>query len=75
MPDLGVPHAALSLWLVDEGSAVREGERVVEILTGPAVVDINSPFGGILVRRTALPGDHVLPGQTLGYIEETEEDA
>jgi pyruvate/2-oxoglutarate dehydrogenase complex dihydrolipoamide acyltransferase (E2) component len=70
MPDLGVPRAVLSLWFLDAGAEVEEGERLLEILTGAATFDVSSPAAGRLVERCALPNDLVLPGQVLGYIED-----
>lgn len=70
MPDFGVPQASLSAWFIDRGAAVEEGERLLEILTGAATVDVAAPTAGKLIKRCALPPDRVLPGQVLGYIEE-----
>ena len=69
MPDLGVPKATLSLWFVELGSRVEEGERLLEILAGAATFDISAPVAGRLVKRAAISSDRVVPGQVLGYIE------
>jgi pyruvate/2-oxoglutarate dehydrogenase complex dihydrolipoamide acyltransferase (E2) component len=71
MPDLGVPRATLSIWFVEQGDTVDEGDRLLEILTGPATFDISAPTTGKLVERCAFVNDHLQPGQALGYIEET----
>src|SRR4051812_37439059 len=65
LPDLGVPSATLSLWFVEVGSHVEEGERLLEILAGAATFDLSAPVCGRLVRRSVLPTDRVLPGQVL----------
>ncbi len=70
MPELGVPRATLSLWFVGEGELVEEGERLIEILAGPATFDISAPTSGRLVERLAFPNDVLVAGQALGYIEE-----
>ncbi len=70
MPELGMLRAELSVWFVELGARVEEGERLVEILAGAATVDIAAPAGGRLVRQCKLPPDSVLPGQVLGYIED-----
>lgn len=70
MPDLGVPRASLSLWFVEAGDRVEEGERLLEVLAGPATFDLSAPAAGRLTRRTVLPDDSVVPGQVLGYIED-----
>lgn len=70
LPDLGVPRASVSLWFVDAGGPVEEGERLVEILAGAATFDVAAPAAGRLIERCALPTDRVLPGQILGYVED-----
>jgi pyruvate/2-oxoglutarate dehydrogenase complex dihydrolipoamide acyltransferase (E2) component len=70
MPDLGVSRAVLSLWFVEPGSMVEEGERLLEILAGAATFDLAAPASGRLVECCARPTDRVLPGQVLGYIED-----
>jgi pyruvate/2-oxoglutarate dehydrogenase complex dihydrolipoamide acyltransferase (E2) component len=70
LPDLGVPTATVSLWFVETGDRVEEGERLLEILAGVATIDISAPASGQLVARRALPTDRVIAGQTLGYIED-----
>jgi pyruvate/2-oxoglutarate dehydrogenase complex dihydrolipoamide acyltransferase (E2) component len=70
LPDLGVPDATVSLWFVETGDLVEEGERLLEILAGVATIDISAPVNGRLVLRCALPTDRVIPGQALGYIED-----
>ncbi|MCE9529923.1 MAG: biotin attachment protein [Planctomycetes bacterium] len=72
MPEIGVPAATVSLWFIDSGDHVEEGERLVEILAGAATFDVPAPVSGTLTRRLALPLDHVLPQQVLGYIDEDE---
>src|SRR5437660_527645 len=69
MPDLGMPDAVVSAWLVDEGGEVEEGESLIEILAGPATFEVIAPASGRLADRLALTADSVLPGQTLGHIE------
>jgi pyruvate/2-oxoglutarate dehydrogenase complex dihydrolipoamide acyltransferase (E2) component len=69
MPELGTRRAELSVWFVDLGARVEEGERLLEILAGAATVDLAAPASGRLVKQCAFPPDSVLPGQVLGYIE------
>ena len=71
MPDLGVARATLSVWFVDVGNEVEEGDRLLEILTGPATFDISAPTRGKLIERCVFLNDLVLPGQTLGFLEES----
>jgi pyruvate/2-oxoglutarate dehydrogenase complex dihydrolipoamide acyltransferase (E2) component len=69
MPELGTPTAALSLWFVEPGAAVEEGERLLEVLAGAATFDVSAPASGRLTRRCAGPPDKLTAGQVLGYIE------
>lgn len=67
VPDLGVSGAtiALSLWLVPEGAAVVEGDRVAELLCGAATIDLESPVSGRLLRYLVDEDDIVSPGTVL----------
>lgn len=69
LPDLGSDRCRLSLWLVRTGEAVREGDRVAEVVFPGAVVDIAAPTDGVLRERIARPGDALAAGQRLGTIE------
>ncbi len=70
VPDLGsIGPIHLSLWLVEEGEAVQAGDRVVELLAGPATYDLASPVTGRLRECLIDENQEVQPGQTLGWIE------
>ncbi len=71
MPDLGMPTFTLtiSVWLVPLGTKLVPGDRVVEIFTGDAVVDLPAPAGGVLVKKELFEDDAVQPGQILGWIQ------
>jgi len=71
VPELGIENADLKIgvWLVPLGARVAAGERVVEVLTGEAVVDLSAPIRGILVERLVGEEDPVQTGQILGWIE------
>lgn len=70
LPDLGSPRAVLSLWYVQPGDQVFEGDRVVEVLIPGATFDVAAPATGTLGERFVLPNDPVEPGQVLGVIRE-----
>jgi pyruvate/2-oxoglutarate dehydrogenase complex dihydrolipoamide acyltransferase (E2) component len=70
MPELGMPRATLSLWFAEPGELVYEGDRLVEILAGPATFDVSAPATGRLLERFALANDPVSAGQVLGTLEE-----
>lgn len=75
LPDLGLADrpVEVSLWLVDIGSPVTTGDRLLEILTPNATIDLPSPATGILTEQCVGESDLLQIGQILGYIDEQEE--
>ncbi len=73
MPELGlnVP-ITVSAWLVARGAQVTVGEPVVEILAGPATVDLAAPTNGVLIEKAAGTDEPVAVGQRLGRVQETD---
>ena len=71
MPDLGLDDQpiTLSMWLVPRGAQVTAGERVAEVLAGPATVDLPSPVDGILIERLVDEDERITVGQALAVIE------
>jgi pyruvate/2-oxoglutarate dehydrogenase complex dihydrolipoamide acyltransferase (E2) component len=74
MPDLGLGEepVTVSLWLVELGSEVTEGDRVVELAADSITVDLPAPTSGTLVETLAAEDDEVQIGQVLGVIEAAE---
>jgi pyruvate/2-oxoglutarate dehydrogenase complex dihydrolipoamide acyltransferase (E2) component len=72
MPDLGIEGhpMTVSLWFARRGRRVVEGEPLVEILCGPATVDLPAPAGGILVEKTVLIEEEVREGQILAVVKQ-----
>jgi 2-oxoglutarate dehydrogenase E2 component (dihydrolipoamide succinyltransferase) len=70
LPDLGAGDmpVTVSLWLVDAGSEVSEGDRVLEVVFGGASVDLPSPASGVLVETLVGEDDELTVGQLLGVI-------
>ena len=71
LPDLGLDDQPITLsgWLVPRGARVTAGERVAEILAGPATVDLPSPVDGVLIRRLVDEDEPIAVGQPLAVIE------
>ena len=71
LPDLGLDDQpiALSGWFVPRGARVTAGERVAEILAGPATVDLPSPVDGVLVQRLVDVDEPITVGQPLAVFE------
>ncbi|WP_165218936.1 biotin/lipoyl-containing protein [Aquisphaera insulae] len=71
VPDLGTgpdTPIVVSYWFVARGETVWEGERLVEVLAGPASFDVPAPATGRLVEIRAREDDQVLPGTLLGRL-------
>jgi len=76
LPDLGLGDRPItvSMWLVDRGGQVFEGDPLVELLAGEATVDLPSPATGILVKKLVAEDDLVRVGQRLGVIQTLEDE-
>ena len=70
LPDLGAGDmpVTVSLWLVEVGDEVSEGDRLLEVLFGSASVDLPAPVSGILVETLVDEDDVLTIGQALGTI-------
>jgi len=76
LPDLGLGDRpiSVSMWLVDRGVQVFEGDPLVELLAGEATVDLPSPATGVLVKKLATEDDVVRVGQRLAVIETLDDE-
>lgn len=76
VPELGFGKGAMtvSLWLVKTGDRVAEGEPVLEILAGAALVDLPSPSDGVIVECAVDEDEPIEVGQVLAVIE-SDDDA
>lgn len=73
LPDLGegLTEAELVRWLVSPGDTVVIDQPVVEVESAKAVVELPSPFAGVVGTLHAEPGQTVHAGQPLLTVEET----
>jgi pyruvate dehydrogenase E2 component (dihydrolipoamide acetyltransferase) len=55
-------------WLKREGEPVRKGDRLLEVETDKAVVEVEAAGDGILAGVTAKPGDVVQVGRTIAWL-------
>ena len=69
LPQVGAEPVLFSLWFVDVGDTVYEGDRIAEILCDGATFDVPAPTTGRFVEKRALPDDPLVPGQVLGVVE------
>jgi pyruvate/2-oxoglutarate dehydrogenase complex dihydrolipoamide acyltransferase (E2) component len=71
LPDLGtgpdVP-IVVSYWYAARGDEVWEGDRLVEVLVGPATFDVPCPATGRLAEIRGREDDRVEPGAVLGLV-------
>ena len=71
LPELGLGDAMVtaSMWLVESGNEVTEGDRLLEVLSGSVTVDLPAPASGRLVETTVEVDEEISVGQLLGVIE------
>ncbi|PIQ89592.1 MAG: hypothetical protein COV72_02315 [Candidatus Omnitrophica bacterium CG11_big_fil_rev_8_21_14_0_20_42_13] len=71
LPELGegVEKATVSYWLFDEGSEVKEGEDIVEMVTDKATFNVPSTCSGVIKQILTREGQVVSVGQAMANIE------
>lgn len=71
LPELGIDDQPIvvSLWLIEEGSRVKAGDQVLEVLAGAATVDLPAPADGRLVETLVAEDEPLRVGQRLAVIE------
>ncbi len=67
LPDLGegLPDAEIVRWLVKEGDKVTLDQPMVEMETAKAVVEVPSPYDGVITKLNGQPGDVIDVGAVL----------
>ena len=77
LPNLGtgpdVP-IVVSHWYATRGEDVWKGDRLVEVLVGPATFDVPSPATGRLAEIREREDDPVAPGAVLGLVAAADDD-
>jgi pyruvate/2-oxoglutarate dehydrogenase complex dihydrolipoamide acyltransferase (E2) component len=76
LPELGTgPNEpiVISHWYAGTGEAVWEGDRLVEVLVGPATFDVPAPATGRLTEVRSEEDDRVGPGAVLGLVAVDDE--
>jgi pyruvate/2-oxoglutarate dehydrogenase complex dihydrolipoamide acyltransferase (E2) component len=77
LPDLGTGPGVpivVSHWYAARGERVWEGDRLVEVLVGPATFDVPAPTTGRLAEIRGQEDDRVEPGAVLGLLEVPDEE-
>ena len=73
LPDLGLQNVTVSLWLVQPGSDVTEGDRILEVMAEGVTVDLPSPATGVLAEQLVAEDDSVEVDQVLGVVVDNAE--
>jgi pyruvate dehydrogenase E2 component (dihydrolipoamide acetyltransferase) len=75
LPDIGegLTEAEIVRWLVPEGGRVEADQPVVEVETDKAVVEIPSPYAGVVLRHGGAEGETIQVGSVLVVIGEESE--
>jgi pyruvate dehydrogenase E2 component (dihydrolipoamide acetyltransferase) len=75
LPDIGegLTEAEIVRWLVPEGERVEADQPVVELETDKAVVEIPSPYAGIVLRHGGAEGETIAVGEVLVVIGDESE--
>lgn len=61
----GIKECELTAWFVEEGTAVAEFDKLCEVQSDKATVEVTSRFAGVVARKCAAVGDVVQVGQPL----------
>ncbi|MFV2070630.1 MAG: 2-oxo acid dehydrogenase subunit E2 [Pirellulales bacterium] len=71
MPDLSnsADEVTVIEWLVALGQPVKRGERLLEVETDKATMEVESIATGILKSQNARPGDVIAAGRVIAIIE------
>ena len=77
LPDLGegLPEAELVQWLVAEGDTVTLNQTIAEVETAKAIVELPSPYAGVVSALHAAAGDVVEVGSVLISFDIDGEDS
>lgn len=75
LPDIGegLTEAEIVAWLVEVGDEVADGEPLCEVETAKAVVELPSPFSGVVLHRGADVGETLEVGDVVAVIGEPGE--
>ncbi len=75
LPDIGegLTEAEIVRWLIAEGEPVEADQPIVEVETDKAVVEIPSPYAGVVIEHGGAEGETIEVGQILVVIGEAGE--
>ena len=70
--DMGSVPVIASLWLVEQGAEVSEGDRLLEVSAGSVTVDLSAPASGVLTDLLVSEDETLIAGQVVGVIEASQ---
>ncbi|WP_309127833.1 dihydrolipoamide acetyltransferase family protein [Microbacterium sp.] len=77
LPDLGegLTEAGLVQWLVQVGDSIRTDQAIAEVETAKSVVELPSPFAGVVTALHGEPGDIIAVGAAVLEVSDADEPA
>ncbi|WP_104177683.1 dihydrolipoamide acetyltransferase family protein [Cryobacterium sp. Y50] len=77
LPDLGegLTEAEIVAWLVAPGDTIVIDQAVVEVESAKSIVELPSPYGGVVASLFGEPGQVIHAGQVLLTVVDTAADA
>ncbi len=70
VPEFGLDvPLAVAVWLVSEGAAVNEGDRVVQLVAGGITIDLEAPVTGRLASCLVEEDEPVAAGAVVAEFE------
>ncbi|MCE7795550.1 2-oxo acid dehydrogenase subunit E2 [Sphingobium sufflavum] len=76
LPDIGegIATAEIVAWHVRPGDRVAEDQRLADMMTDKATIEMESPVAGSIIELAGEPGDRVAIGATLAVIDMEEDN-
>ncbi|MCK5001019.1 MAG: 2-oxo acid dehydrogenase subunit E2, partial [Anaerohalosphaera sp.] len=74
IPDQTTEEVRIVEWKINEGDMVKHGQVVLEIETDKAVMEVESPGDGTLLKALVEVDDMIPVGQVIGFIGEIGEE-
>ncbi|TFD21206.1 dihydrolipoamide acetyltransferase family protein [Cryobacterium sp. TMS1-13-1] len=77
LPDLGegLTEAEIVAWLVAPGDTIAIDQAVVEVESSKSIVELPSPYGGVVASLFGEPGQVIHAGQVLLTVTDSTDDA
>lgn len=70
---MGIEEGTVARWLKSIGDTVKKGEPIVEIETAKAMLEVQAPVTGTLVKIFLLTGDTAAVNTEIAEIEATDD--